>query len=300
MNSNAIKWLLALLTWVSLFTYLCKKYVCGSSTISSPTEISSGASKTTDIIWEVVDGSSFKEKSNQYYHFLKSNSNILNNDESSIIGLNNSLNKYILTNTNKGVNVVGYYKADETNDNTFYANLGLSRANQIKQKLISLGIPSKNITTSAQLLDGDFMSLDTLFKGGDYSFINIEDNSSQLNEIKTRLQSNPIILYFETNSNSLNLTSEQQKQFSDLIYYLDNVPEAISKISGHTDNVGNPAANKKLSQERAEFAKQYLNTNGSIANNRMEVEGYGQTKPISKNTTPEGKAQNRRVEVTIK
>ncbi|MFM2394966.1 MAG: hypothetical protein RLZZ546_2949, partial [Bacteroidota bacterium] len=251
MTTNAIKWLLLLLFWIGLFTYLCKRYICGSNLLTPIETSNSSTSNLSSLAWNVADGSAFTGSSSEYYRFLKSKSGILNGASTSITSLNNNVNTYITANGTKAINVVGYYRSDETNDNSFYANLGLSRANVVKQDLIKLGIPAKNITTSSQLLEGEFMNGDTLMKGCDYTFSTIEDNSTKLSDIKSRLQANPIILYFQTNSNNLDLSDSQKQQFSDLIYYLDNVADAKVNVSGHTDNVGNPAANRKLSEERA-------------------------------------------------
>ena len=67
-------------------------------------------------------------------------------------------------------------------------------------------------------------------------------------------------------------------------------------IEGHTDNVGNPAANRTLSEQRAAAVKTYLVSKGIDAA-RIETAGLGDTKPDAPNTTPEGRQQNRRVEL---
>jgi outer membrane protein OmpA-like peptidoglycan-associated protein len=69
-------------------------------------------------------------------------------------------------------------------------------------------------------------------------------------------------------------------------------------ISGHTDNVGRPAANLKLSLRRAEAVRRHLIKQG-VAAERLEAVGYGQERPIADNTTAAGKAENRRVEFRI-
>lgn len=300
MTTNAIKWLILLLFWIGLFTYLCKRYICGASAGLIPTETSSTLpTSTNSLAWNVADGTAFSGSSNEYYHFLKSKSGILNGSAATISSLNNDVNTYITANGTRAINVVGYYRSDETNDNALFSNLGLARANAVKQDLLKLGIPAKNITTSAQLLEGEFMNGDTLMKGCDYSFTSLEDNSTKLADIKSRLQANPIILYFKTNSNNLDLSDEQKQQFADLMYYLDNVPDAKANVSGHTDNVGNAAANRALSEARAAFVKNYLNTSGNISNDKMNVSGFGPDKPIASNATAVGKAKNRRVEVTL-
>lgn len=70
------------------------------------------------------------------------------------------------------------------------------------------------------------------------------------------------------------------------------------EISGHTDNVGSASMNKKLSKARALTVKNFLISRG-IEQDRIEHEGYGFDQPIAPNTTSEGKAKNRRVEVKI-
>src|SRR5206468_8729616 len=71
------------------------------------------------------------------------------------------------------------------------------------------------------------------------------------------------------------------------------------EIQGHTDNVGAPAANMKLSQERAAAVKAHLVQTG-VAADRLTTAGFGDTKPVADNSTDEGRAQNRRVELVKK
>jgi outer membrane protein OmpA-like peptidoglycan-associated protein len=68
------------------------------------------------------------------------------------------------------------------------------------------------------------------------------------------------------------------------------------KIVGHTDSDGDDAKNMELSGKRAASVKASLNKEFGIDESRMQTEGKGETKPITPNTTPEGKANNRRVE----
>ncbi len=70
------------------------------------------------------------------------------------------------------------------------------------------------------------------------------------------------------------------------------------EIAGHTDNVGKPATNQKLSLARAKAVTNYLIKAG-IAKERIAAKGYGSTKSVADNKTKEGKAKNRRVEFTI-
>lgn len=70
------------------------------------------------------------------------------------------------------------------------------------------------------------------------------------------------------------------------------------RLSGHTDNVGQPEANKALSQARAEAVRQQLVDYGCDPAS-IQAFGYGDTRPVATNDTEEGRQQNRRVEITI-
>jgi len=70
------------------------------------------------------------------------------------------------------------------------------------------------------------------------------------------------------------------------------------EIGGHTDNIGGNETNLKLSQDRADSVREYLIGKG-IEPDRVQSKGYGETKPVAKNDTPEGQQINRRVEFRI-
>jgi outer membrane protein OmpA-like peptidoglycan-associated protein len=74
-------------------------------------------------------------------------------------------------------------------------------------------------------------------------------------------------------------------------------PEIKVEIQGHTDNVGTAAANLKLSEERANAVKAVLTSEYGVSETQISAKGYGSTKPVAPNTTVEGRANNRRVEL---
>jgi len=76
-------------------------------------------------------------------------------------------------------------------------------------------------------------------------------------------------------------------------------PDLKFEVDGHTDNTGEAAHNLTLSQQRADAVKTQLTQMG-IDGSRLTTKGFGDTKPISDNNTPEGKANNRRVEFVRK
>jgi outer membrane protein OmpA-like peptidoglycan-associated protein len=76
-------------------------------------------------------------------------------------------------------------------------------------------------------------------------------------------------------------------------------PESSIRIEGHTDNVGDEAANQKLSEDRAASVLDQLSKTGMPAMVKFQTIGYGEKKPVASNNTESGRALNRRVEVII-
>ena len=102
---------------------------------------------------------------------------------------------------------------------------------------------------------------------------------------------------FKTGSDSL--TAESSKQLDELVKVLTAFSKVSVKVVGHTDNQGNPAANLKLSDARAKAVKAYLVSIGKVAGARIATAGMGDKQPIADNSTEEGRAANRRVEVLV-
>jgi OmpA-OmpF porin, OOP family len=90
----------------------------------------------------------------------------------------------------------------------------------------------------------------------------------------------------------------QLKELFDGLVIAGNTTVAIE---GHTDNTGSDTTNKPLSDARAEAVKKWLQEKapGSFPDNRLTVEGFGASKPIALNTSTDGRAKNRRVEIRI-
>lgn len=103
-------------------------------------------------------------------------------------------------------------------------------------------------------------------------------------------------IFFETASFQL-----QPVSFTELdkvVRLMMDNPTLKIQISGHTDNVGVPAANLKLSNNRAKSAVDYIVSKG-IGATRLTYKGFGATKPIADNATEAGRAKNRRTELTV-
>jgi len=76
-------------------------------------------------------------------------------------------------------------------------------------------------------------------------------------------------------------------------------PETAAVIEGHTDNVGREESNLRLSTKRAESVRTYLTEKFGIAANRLSARGYGSSRLVADNATPEGRQRNRRIEAVI-
>lgn len=102
---------------------------------------------------------------------------------------------------------------------------------------------------------------------------------------------------FDTGSATIDI-NKSQEQLSNIAQIMKAYPGMNIKIGGYTDNTGDPAANQKLSEARANAVKNAL-ANLGIAANRIETEGFGDAHPVATNDTEEGRAKNRRIAVRI-
>lgn len=99
---------------------------------------------------------------------------------------------------------------------------------------------------------------------------------------------------FETNKWAL--PGDGQAAVKEIAALLKSDPSLKLSIEGHTDNVGQPAANKKLSEQRAASVRDAVVAQG-IAASRLQAKGWGQEVPVADNRKEDGRAQNRRVEL---
>ena len=102
-------------------------------------------------------------------------------------------------------------------------------------------------------------------------------------------------ILFDVNSDRIRGESTPTlKEIGDM---LTQHPDLRLTIEGHTDNTGTPAGNQSLSERRAASVRQFLIDNYKIDGDRLKSAGFGATKPVGPNDTPEGRQNNRRVEL---
>jgi outer membrane protein OmpA-like peptidoglycan-associated protein len=105
-----------------------------------------------------------------------------------------------------------------------------------------------------------------------------------------------IALYINFETGKSDIKSESQKTIEQIVEMLKSNPALKISVEGHTDNVGTPASNQTLSENRAKAVMNAIITAG-IDKTRLSSKGWGQTKPIAENKTEDNKAKNRRVEI---
>jgi outer membrane protein OmpA-like peptidoglycan-associated protein len=107
----------------------------------------------------------------------------------------------------------------------------------------------------------------------------------------------PQDLLFATDSASVrpDLTADLRTVAASLLKY----PNSRIEVIGHTDNTGSAAYNQDLSQRRAVSVAGVLRESG-VPSGRLAAYGRGEDQPVASNLTPEGRAQNRRVEIIIR
>ena len=90
-----------------------------------------------------------------------------------------------------------------------------------------------------------------------------------------------------------------EKTLAGIVQQMKSEPNLRADIVGHTDSIGTEEYNMGLSKRRAESVRNHVVSKG-VATNRLNVSWKGKSQPIATNTTEEGRAQNRRVEITLR
>lgn len=168
------------------------------------------------------------------------------------------------------------------------ASLDLSKIKkdqQFTQNIYLTPIPPKPTKEKVPILEKDKIDTSQVAPVEEAAPVKVEENKFRLDKV-----------YFNTGESGL--LAESYPQLDGLLQMMKESPSMSIIIEGHTDNIGDPEQNKRLSLERAYNVREYLIKKG-IAGKRIQFKGYGDTKPIADNETEDGKKQNRRVEFVI-
>ncbi len=108
-----------------------------------------------------------------------------------------------------------------------------------------------------------------------------------------------VALYINFDTGKATIRPDSQPIIEQVVQMLQSNPDLKLSVEGHTDSVGAPASNKLLSENRAKAVVAALAAKG-IDGKRLTAVGWGQDKPVADNSTDEGRAKNRRVELVKK
>lgn len=299
--------LLTIILGTILYYYLCCKSCYEDSNKTTEIEtIVPEAPKIKDPTkhkFSIIDsksGMSFKSIGN--FNFKASSFSILNPVPEDLNSEVRKLTNYLNNNTNKAIDVTGLYTSTEKNNSAF-PNLGLARANIVKNHLIKNGASSKSINIFGKINDSLVPNTKGIYFGPVAYLLKTIDTSDKsanddLASLKETIIANPLIMHFEIGNTSINLSPEQREKVAKISRYVDKTDNAIIQIIGHTDSKGKRADNIILGQNRANGIKEYFKKNG-ISESKIKTSSKGPDQPIADNTTKEGQAKNRRVVVTI-
>lgn len=121
------------------------------------------------------------------------------------------------------------------------------------------------------------------------------DLTKEAEEIKIQVSDNLLFDFDESI-----LKDEAKSTLTQILSELEQLPDQTTiEINGHTDNEGSAEYNLQLSEERAQSVYDYMIENGDIDHLQIELNGYGEEKPIASNEDEEGRAKNRRVEIVV-
>lgn len=309
--SKKVLYLLGIALTILLGTWLQHSFCCTSCCEKevqenevSPVEVSEESQTvetTTSNFGFNFNSDTDSFKTNDNFSFLTSDFNLL-------LPISDSINlgieklKSSLSNSTSKFKINGLYNSSEEN-NSIFPDLGIARATAVKNYLISKGISENKIAVSSSLSDDLSKVGDTITNSISYELISLntttENNTNNWETIKAEINANPVRLYFNTGQSSINLSQEDKDKLGKIIQYTNNVEGSKILITGHTDNTTGPNnTNEYYSAKRAEFAKAYLVSNG-ISAAKIVTQGKAATMPIADNNTEDGRAKNRRAEISI-
>jgi outer membrane protein OmpA-like peptidoglycan-associated protein len=209
-----------------------------------------------------------------------------------IASFKDSVYDYLNKNQEKKLHIIGKYLSSEVNlkEGTNFAN---SRIQHIKNILIVAGVNPDRVIPKIKVSRYEYDENGEYNNGISFEFQNINDeNLAKIEEgiSNKTLYSNFAVKEFKPDRKLESYTIELKN-------YLQKYPNKKVYIVGHTDSVG--VNNDQFGLDRANNVKDYLITQG-ISEAILQVSSKGENKPIATNKTEEGRAKNRRIEITIK
>ncbi|MFD0964055.1 OmpA family protein [Pseudofulvibacter geojedonensis] len=212
----------------------------------------------------------------------------------SSLTIKDSIFKYLNTHQNQELQIVGWYNEAESKTNIDSLNLGLNRANYIKDLLSKFGVNPDKIYATGAKNTFNYSSNNDYLGGIELFFKKIsEDHLSKIDKGITNKT-----LYSHFNQRAFKPDNTLQAYAFELKNYLNNHPNKKVMIIGHSDNVGDEKTNEIVARDRATNVLKYLASTG-INKEKLSASSKGELEPIATNNTKEGRALNRRIEIKV-
>jgi len=203
--------------------------------------------------------------------------------------------------TTHGIEISGSYSEDEEN-NSLLNNLGIARAQSIKNIFMEMGLEQGQIATVALESDRVVVKDGVSFGVIGLKVFEIEELSEEdklhLAHIEKQLRAENKLVYFESAENELALDDELKLYFSELSLFMHHHAHHTITLVGHTDELGSEKYNDKLGLERAEFVKRALAEAG-INGDQIETVSKGEHELVTPDETDEDRMKERRVEIIM-
>lgn len=188
--------------------------------------------------------------------------------------------------------IVGFYFEGEPKPAGF-DNLGFARAAEIKKLVFEAGVPENMLQIRARALEEAEGVRENPFVGFEGRLLEPEQKEVEtVEELNDR-----IIIRFPIGSDRMIYDKAVMDYLEKLALQVQKTGESVI-LTGHTDNTGTPEKNLELGKDRAAAIQKILIQKGVKAA-QVTMDSKGQTQPVTANSTPEGRAENRRVEVRL-
>ena len=239
----------------------------------------------------------FNEQNNPIFQFSDSFiTNSLNGNvviPKSVTSFKDSIYKFLNSNQQKEIVIKAAYLKSELDKNG--TNFGELRGNNLKSILTKFGVNSDKISLEPFISDYSYNSKENTYnKGISMFFKNI--SLDKISSIENNITNKTLYSYFAQKGFKPDRTL--QAYAIELKNYLTKYPTKSVLVTGHTDAVGSTEDNEWFGLERAKNVVKYFVSQG-IDKTKFTTQSKGHTIPIATNTTFEGRAKNRRIEIKI-